>query len=115
MKNQGFKVLLNGESLCRAGFESEHFVTHVILSSIRRELHPGNELSLHIGGLNSSENHHVTWVNKDLQLGDHLVIELVEGEFDPPASVLKRDPDELVLQEKIKYFHRLKEELKDFI
>jgi hypothetical protein len=57
----------------------------------------------------------VTWVKRDLQVGDQLVIEVVEGKFDPPASVLKRDPEELVLQEKIKYFHRLKEELKDFV
>jgi hypothetical protein len=57
----------------------------------------------------------VTWINQDLQVGDQLVIEVIEGEFDPPSSVLEMDSDELVLQEKIKYFHRLKEELKGFI
>jgi hypothetical protein len=115
MKNQGFKITLNGDSLCRAGLDTEFFVTVCTLTSLKRAMPPSDELSLSIGGLDSVEDLYLTWANKALLPGDQILIEVVEGDFDAPQKIHQIKAEELVLQEKLKYFHRLKEELKEHL
>lgn len=115
MLNQGFKITLNGNLLCRAGLEAEFFVTVCTLTSLKRAIPPSEELSLSIGGLDSVEDLSLTWTNKHLQTGDQILIEVVEGDFDAPLKSSRINAEELVLQEKLKYYHRLKEELKEHL
>jgi hypothetical protein len=115
MKNQGFQITLNGNLLCRAGLEAELFVTVCSLTSLKRAIPPSEELSLSIGGLDSVEDHYLNWANKTLQPGVQILIEVVEGDFDAPLKGSRIKAEELVLQEKLQYFHRLKEELKEHL
>jgi hypothetical protein len=50
-----------------------------------------------------------------LEMGDRLTIEIVDAPFDPPSVVRMRDSEAVTLAQKIEYFHRLKEELKDYL
>jgi hypothetical protein len=113
MKNPGFQITINGNLLCRAGLDAEFFVTMCTLTSLKRAMPLSEELSLSIGGLDSVEEQSLTWTNKNLKTGDQILIEVVEGDFDAPLKKSQIETEELVLQEKLKYFHRLKEELKE--
>ncbi|MBC6368518.1 hypothetical protein [Algoriphagus sp. AK58] len=115
MKNLGFQIRLNGELICRAEIDSEFFTTHCILTSLHREADQNRLTDLFVGGLDSNLDQSVIWTKEALKKGDQILIEVVEGDFEPPKTVSKRNSEELILQEKIKYFLRLKEELKEHL
>lgn len=111
----GLKVSINGHEICRAGFEKENSVVTCIISSVRRKDDETEVLDLSVGGLNSDSRQHVDWAKKELSEGDKVSIEVISDNFDPPKSIREPDSEKSVIEQKIKYFHRLKEELKDHI
>ena len=80
----GFKVLINEELICRAGFENENSVVTCILDSIRRQNDDSEELNISISGLNSDTNQRADWFNNKLQKGDKISIEIISDNFDTP-------------------------------
>ncbi|MGB3588045.1 MAG: hypothetical protein WBA23_15965 [Tunicatimonas sp.] len=90
MNIYGFEIKLNGEHLCRAGFEEVFSVLTCHVVSIRRERDNIEKLGLRVGGLNSETNQHMNWVKQDLQEGDKLSVEVISDNFDPPTSVRPR-------------------------
>jgi hypothetical protein len=115
MKNHGFEIKLNEEVLCRAGFENQHSVLHCIANSVRRKQDSEEHLDFSVGGLDSDANRHVDWVNRTLKHGDKITIEVISGDFDPPVKVSVQKTEEFLLEQKIKYFLKLKEELKEHL
>ncbi|HEU4717429.1 MAG TPA: hypothetical protein VFU15_06340 [Bacteroidia bacterium] len=86
-----------------------------MLTSVCRETEPGKEeVTLSAGGLDSAANTHVDWLLRDVSEGDVVTIKIITGSFDPPQKARKK-PEELVLENKLKYFYRLKEELKEHL
>ncbi len=115
MNKYGFEIKLNNKKLCRAGLDTDHYVISCILNSMMRKNDEKEEISLTVGALNSNTKSHVEWINCELKKGDVLSIEIIDKDFDLPATVRVEDSDEFVLEQKIKYFHKLKEELKEHL
>mgnify|MGYP003633639636 CR=1 FL=1 len=111
----GFKVLLNEKVICRAGFENKNAVVNCILNSIRREKDNSEELNIIIGGLNSDMNQHVNWFDSSLQEGDKISIEIISENFDPPTTIHRSKSKKDLIDQKMEYYYRLKEELKDHL
>ena len=114
MENFGFEVELNGEKLCRAGFDCKHFVTTCIIGSVRTNYTGKDEESLYIsvGGL--ANNQHVDWEQTNLKLGDKLVIEVINDNFDQP-TIRREYTEEEHRRIEIEAYYRLKEKLKEYL
>jgi hypothetical protein len=115
MDNIGFEVKLNEQVLCRAGFKDKYYVLSCILDSVSREQDQDKEIRLSIGGLNSVSNQHVKWSASQLNIGDNISIKVISQNFDSPSEIIEQDPEEFLIEQKIKYFYRLKEELKEYL
>ncbi len=57
-----------------------------IISWVDRQGH--DQLSLHVGGLDSAAEEHVTWIGRSLRLGDEVAVRLVENA--KPSRVRER-------------------------
>ncbi len=113
--NYGFKISVNDKILTHAGLENQNFIISCILNSFRRELHPEEGLDLSVSGLISDTQQHVNWVDSPLKTGDKITIEIIENGFDNPVSVSESKPEEEILKGKLRAYHKLKAELKDYI
>ena len=115
-KIYGFKVLLNEELVCRAGFEEENAVVTCILATVRREWQDTEELTMSVGGMLSDTEQHATWYNNfDLKEGDKISFEVITSDFDTPAIMKERMSEEHALANKLKHYYILKEELKEHL
>ncbi|WP_438978125.1 hypothetical protein [Polaribacter sp.] len=116
MKNIfGFQVHINGEHICRAGFEKENSVVTCILTSVRRENSIPEELDISIAGLNSETKQHVSWHKKQLEVGDRITLEVISDNFDAPTSIREPKSEKDIIARKMKQYNRLKEELKEYL
>ena len=111
----GLKVSINGQEICRAGFEKENSVVKCIVSSIRRKDDETEVLDLSVGGLNSDTRQHADWAKSELSAGDKVSIEVISDDFDLPKSIREPVSEKSLIDQKLQYFYRLKEELKDHI
>jgi hypothetical protein len=114
-KAYGFKVILNDELICRAGFKKENSVVTCILDSVRRKNEDFEELNISIGGLNSETKENVNWFKKPLQEGDNISVEIITDNFDAPSIKRKPISKKDALERKLKLFYKLKEELKEHL
>jgi hypothetical protein len=101
----GFQVQVNGETPVRAGDESVSVLTAIISYVASTK---GIELA--IGGLiagESSKREHVEWLQRELAVGDRIVLTIVESaDVDPPVR-RREDPGPSEEQER-RYYERLK-------
>lgn len=113
----GFEVEINGERSCLAGV-AEFGVLTAILSWVRtpemiaKEGAEAKKLELHVGGLTESNGGqaHVTWLNKDLLVGDEVRIRIVDTDHcDTPGRIEQVDPN-ADLKMRREYYERLKSE-----
>jgi len=111
----GFQVCINDEKICRAGFENKNSIVTCILDSVRRENDDAEELNLYIGGLNSDTHQSVRWLNGKLEEGDKVSFEVISNNFDKPSSVSKAYSKQDIINQKLRSYHKLKEELKDYL
>lgn len=114
-KIYGFKVQINDKLICRAGFEEGNSVVNCILNSIRRENDDTEFLEISVGGLYSDSEQHVSWYSDSLQEGDKISFEIISSDFDVPSSSTRMISDEEQTARKMKYYKKLKEELKDLL
>lgn len=70
-------------------------------------------LHLSVGGLNSENGEHVSWGSQNLNESDE--IKIITKNFDPSISTRKPISKKDEIQEKIDYYYKLKEELKEYI
>ena len=112
-----FKLSINGEYICTAGFPA-FGVLSAIITWVRRKPENGRdgqtmeeELTAELGGLDSETREHVKWWSQRLRVGDRVSIEVVEAKrADKPRRRYRDDP-KVVERAKRRYFERLKEEL----
>lgn len=115
MKKHGFKVELNGKQLCKAGFQEDNSVLTCILDSIQRTNAPMEELNLSVSGLNSETKQHASWLHEKLNEGDKITIEVISDDFESPKELRQAISEEDLIQQKVKQYHKLKEELKEYL
>ena len=81
----GFHVQLNDETPIRAGDDAISVLTAIVTYVASR-----HEIELRVGGLfvrQSSEKEHVDWLQRELRVGDRIVLTVTDsGEVDPPIS-----------------------------
>ncbi len=80
---KAFVVLVNGKPLCTAGIGRDGVLSgHVTWAGQGGH----GDLSLHIGGLDSSTDEFVGWPAPDVGVGDEITFRIVESEaVDPPS------------------------------
>ena len=111
----GFQININDNKICRAGFENENSIVTCILDSVRRKNDNSEELNISISGLNSDTYQHSKWFDNKLQEGDKISIEIITNNFDSPISSSKAYSKKDILNQKLKSYYKLKEELKDYL
>jgi hypothetical protein len=97
---QAFEVHLNGKKLCLAGVGDDGVLTAVVtwVGSKR-----GSDLFLHVGGLVSPSEEHVSWVRqRPLGVGDKIAVRVVKKkEVDEATIKYRLDPTKELKNEKI--------------
>ena len=111
----GFEVKINGGQPVRAGLSVDKYVVTCILNAVCRKIDPAEELSLTISGLNSIDDEQVDWLKVELELGDTIQITVIDGGYDPPQDTRPRMTEEHIIANKLRYYHVLKEELKEYL
>lgn len=116
MNNKGFEIKLNDKLVCNAGIKNNHGVVTCILMAVLRKGDENQELRLDIAGLNSDTDERNKWLTgKILNHNDIISIRIIEDNFDAPKAVTKRTWNTPTLEQKLKKYHQLKEELKDHL
>lgn len=93
-----FEVLVNKTSLCIAGVDPG--VTTIILSRVKDttwqvQNNLSAETTVSIGGLDSRTGDSVRWVDRILEVGDELLIRVVESvAITPFSSMQPRNPED---------------------
>lgn len=82
----GVAVSLNGELLCRAGFEGHPSRLHIDLYAVRTTDQSMDEARLVIGGTEGVTIKQVKWASESLRLGDRIRVEIISGPYDKPSS-----------------------------
>jgi hypothetical protein len=106
---RAFRVALNGEKVCLVGIGDEGVVTAIVSCVTGRAR---DDLSLEVGGLVSSANEDIKWINqKPLRVGDELQIKIVEATLvDKPTKRHRIDPG-MQLRSKKRYVRMMAKEL----
>ena len=88
---KAFEIRLNQKKLCTAGVEEQGVLTAMVdyVANGKR-----NELSLSVGGLITSTDEQVRWVQRRrVRTGDEIRVKVVEAEsVDKPKVRYRRDP-----------------------
>lgn len=96
--------------------QNNHGVITCIVNAIFRKQEKKQSLELNVSGLNSDENQHVKWVKlANLRENDIISVKIVAGDFDEPKEKNEKRSPEYLLEQKIKTYYKLKEELKDYL
>jgi hypothetical protein len=74
-----YRVSVNGEEICVAGSPDDRVLTAIVTKLAGR-------IGINIGGTDEDGAHLVFRGKDDLRVGDRLLIELIEGESEPPKS-----------------------------
>jgi hypothetical protein len=114
MSSYGFEVQVNGEQLCKAGIDTDGHVVTCILDSLRRINEP-DEVRLTVSGLNSVSGEYPEWVKQELKDGDTITIKVITQDFDAPNRIRPTISKEMMLENKLQYYYKLREELKEYL
>ncbi|WP_316814581.1 hypothetical protein [Pedobacter nyackensis] len=117
MNNPVFEVYVNGELVTKAGITADLGVLSMITTWVKRATYNDESLSLTVSGLNSIENTHLDWYGSELKIGDEINIKITDQKevTNPTIKQGWTMTDESILEDKLKRFYSLKEELKEYI
>jgi hypothetical protein len=116
MKEPCIEVFLNGKPLAQARMASGQGVIAQHVTWSKRKGEKKGDTILMLGGLDSKAGQHMDWIKPlELQMGDEVTIRLTNSRKATRPAKRKVSSKKLVLQQKINYFNRLKEELKGHI
>jgi hypothetical protein len=107
-----FEVRVNGKKVCTAGLPGDGVLGAHVSSVRRKGSRKPDQLSLHVGGLDSGTGEHVVWHEAlPLQLGDKVQVRVsMDGRTDSPSRCEK--PDALAdLRARKSYVRKLAKEL----
>jgi hypothetical protein len=100
------QVQLNDEIPILAGDDEISVLTAMVTYVASRQ-----EIELRVGGLlarESAGNEHVEWLQRELRVGDRIVLTVTDsGDVDPPTRRTQGDP-ELAKQMERKHYEQLK-------
>ena len=115
MDNPTFEIYYNNKLITVAGLSSQFGVVTAITTWVRSSQLNHERLTFTVGGLDAIEDQHVSWFDKDVSIGDEIMTRIT-GHSPIVAPEKKPKPtSEDILADKLRYFYRLKEELKDHL
>jgi hypothetical protein len=101
-----FQIQVNDDAPIRAGDDAMR-----VLTAIVSYVASGPEIELCVGGLvgrESSGNEHADWLQRELRVGDRLLLTVTHSDVvDPPARRTREDPQTADEMQR-KYYERLK-------
>ena len=115
MNNPTFEIYHNNQLVTVAGLSSQFGVETAITTSVRRSQLDYEELRLSVSGLDSVDDQYVSWLLKDVNIGDEIRIRITEDSSIVEPEKKPKPTKEDMLADKLRYFYRLKEELKDHL
>jgi hypothetical protein len=102
---RAFDVSLNGKKLCRAGIGDDGVLTTIVNWVTRNSV---GDLFLEVGGLVSTVDEHVSWVNqKPLQVGDTIKVTIVEAELVDQPTKKQRPSEAELLNARRRYVRKM--------
>lgn len=111
-----FEIILNGEKVSSASLNSEYGVITTIVTCIKRIGEEHETIELDISGLDSQTQNRWEWLSKELQNTDEITIKILpSGETEPPSIMTIEAMQKRMLENNLKTFYRLREQLKDHI
>lgn len=111
-----FEILLNGEKVALAGLNAEFGVVTAIITCVKRINEEQESITCEVAGLDSQSRDRWEWLKKDLQGMDEVTIKVLPSvNPEPPSVITEEMMRKKLLEDKLKTFYRLREELKDYI
>jgi hypothetical protein len=102
----GLRVQLNDEPPIEAGDDAISVLTAIVSYVASRQ-----ELEVRVGGMfarGSSGNEHADWLQRDLRIGDRIVVTVTDSTaFDPPVRRTRDDPEAAERAQR-QYYEQLK-------
>jgi hypothetical protein len=115
MNNPTFEVYLNAELLTVAGITAEFGVVTAILTWVNSHVMEHKDLNLNVSGLNSKEDEYVSWIQSEVKVGDEITIRITNNDTLSTPTVKPKLTDEEMMARKLRHYHKLTEELKDYL
>jgi hypothetical protein len=115
MKNPTFEIYINDRLITTAAITSEFGVLTAITTWVNSSIENHSSLRMEITGLDTTNDSYLTWHKQDLVIGDELKVKITDNVNISIPTTNPKISEEEHLERKISYFHRLKEELKDYI
>ena len=112
-----FEIFVNGEKRVVAGIGDRHGVLSATVIWVRRDPDDVGETHFHVSGLYSDTRDQPKWLDIPVKNNDEVTIRIKEAESaDPPIGIrTAAEMKGMELESKIKHYHQLKEELKDYL
>ncbi|KQN36001.1 hypothetical protein ASE92_07640 [Pedobacter sp. Leaf41] len=115
MNKPAFEVTLNGQKIATAQIESDFGVVTTIVTWVRRDDN-SESLNVSISGRDSIAEKNIKWAAQDLKIGDKLVVSIIdETTTQTDEGVVEIFDSITVLDHKLMTYHKLKEELKEYL
>lgn len=110
------EITLNGEKVSLAGLKSEYGVITAIVTCKKRFGEKEETITLDVAGLDSQTRNRWEWFNKDLQNTDEIIVKIIPSDkSEQPSVITEETMRQRLLEDNLKTFYRLREELKDHI
>lgn len=110
------EVILNGQKVCMAGILSKQSSYGVIINLATSEGRP-SLINLDVSGLNIEKSEHLHWFNSNLEFNDEVIIRIIDSSLadEPKKKYSVDEGKQHDFENKLKWFYKLREELKDHI
>ncbi|TCD18626.1 hypothetical protein EZ456_21365 [Pedobacter psychrodurus] len=115
MQNPAFEIDLNGQKIATSKVNAEFGVLTAILTWVKRTLDNTESLNLDVSGLDSVKQIPLKWLSRPLAIGDTVTISITESDNLSPQIKVKQLSEEVIIANKLAAYHKLKEELKDYL
>jgi len=115
MNNPSFEIYVNNQLVSIAGITAEFGVVTAMTTWVNSHVIDHKDLTFTVSGLDSVEEQYLTWFEKKLDFGDEVTIKITDNRNISSPTLKPKMSESESLESKISYFHRLKEELKDYV
>lgn len=115
MKNPTFEISLNGEKIALSRIDAEFGVLTAMVTWVKRSLDNSESLNVVVSGLDSVEQKPLKWLSEELAIGDILTIAVTESDDLSRHVEIAQLSEDVIIERKLLAFHKLKEELQDYL
>jgi len=115
MENPTFEISLNGKKIALSRIDAKFGVMTAMVTWAKRSLDNSKSLNVVVSGLDSVEQKPLKWLSEELSVGDILTVSVTDSDGQSPQIGIIQLSEELIIERKLAAFHKLKEELQDYL